>query len=306
VSTAGRVNDAALVVELCGIPLKTPLIPAAGTLGKEVLDVAAATYGAMLPKTVTPKPRAGNPAPRVAEAPAGMVNSIGLQNPGLDRFLEDLDDYDVGLPLFVSLAADTVGEFATACERLDGEGRVTGVELNLSCPNVEHGEATFCAGPAAVGEVVAACRAALPGKPLFAKLTNDGVVTNALAAEEAGAEALTLINTIPALVVDARERRVFLRGGLSGPAVKPVALRAVYEVSQVVRVPIIGCGGVSSGTDVAEFMLAGSAAVQVGSGRFARDTGEILGEFADYLRQGRFEARDLTPNSADRRLSQRG
>jgi dihydroorotate dehydrogenase (NAD+) catalytic subunit len=305
-STAGRVNEAALAVELCGIPLKTPLIPAAGTLGKEALDGAAATYGAMLPKTVTPKSRAGNPPSRVAEAPAGMVNSIGLQNPGLDRFLEDLDDYDVGLPLFVSLAADTVGEFATACERLGGEGHVSGVELNLSCPNVEHGGATFCAGPAAVGEVVAACRAALPGKPLFAKLTNDGVVTNALAAEEAGADALTLINTIPALVVDARERRVFLRGGLSGPAVKPVALRAVYEVSQVVRAPIIGCGGVSSGTDVAEFMLAGAAAVQVGSGRFARDAGEILAEFAEYLRGGRIYARDLTRNSIDRRLAQRG
>jgi len=306
VSIAGRVNEAALVVELCGIPLKTPLIPAAGTLGKEALDGATDTYGAMLPKTVTPQHRAGNPPPRVAEAPAGMVNSIGLQNPGIDRFLEDLDDYDVGLPLFVSLAADTVGEFATACERLGGEGRVMAVELNLSCPNVEHGGATFCAGPAAVGEVVAACRAALPEKPLFAKLTNDGVVTNALAAEEAGADALTLINTIPALVLDARERRVFLRGGLSGPAVKPVALRAVYEVSQVVRAPIIGCGGVSSGTDVAEFMLAGAAAVQVGSGRFARDAGEILAEFAEYLRGGRIYARDLTRNSTDRRLAQRG
>jgi dihydroorotate dehydrogenase (NAD+) catalytic subunit len=302
VSIAGRVNEAALAVELCGIPLKTPLIPAAGTLGKEALEGVAATYGAMLPKTVTPQPRAGNPPPRVAEAPAGMVNSIGLQNPGVDRFLEDLGDYDAGLPLFVSLASDTVGGFAKACERLGVEGRVAAVELNLSCPNVEHGGATYCAGPSAVGEVVAACRAALPGKPLFAKLTNDGVVTNALAAEEAGADALTLINTIPALVVDARERRVFLRGGLSGPAIKPVALRAVYEVSQVVRVPIIGCGGISSGTDVAEFMLAGAAAAQVGSGRFARDAGEILAEFADYLREGGLKARDLTQELSDRRL----
>jgi len=306
VSTAGRVNEAALAVELCGIPLKTPLIPAAGTLGKEALDGAADIYGAMLPKTVTPQPRAGNPPPRVAEAPAGMVNSIGLQNPGLERFLEDLDDYDVGLPLLVSVAADTVGEFARACERLSGDGRVSAVELNLSCPNVEHGGSTFCAGPEAVGEVVAACRGALSGKPLFVKLTNDGVVVNSLAAEEAGADALTLINTIPALVVDVHERRVFLRGGLSGPAIKPVALRAVYEASQVVRVPIIGCGGVSSGTDVAEFMLAGATAVQVGSGRFARDAREILGEFVDYLRDGDLRAQDLTPGSTDHRLAQRG
>lgn len=298
-STSGRAGEDTLPVELCGIPLKTPLIPAAGTLGKEALDGAAAdVYGAMLPKTVTPRPRAGNPPPRVAEAPAGMVNSIGLQNPGLDRFLEDLDDYDAGLPLIVSVAADTVGEFAKACERLSGDGRIAAVELNLSCPNVEHGGLTFCAGSAVVGEVVAACRAAISGKPLFVKLTNDGAVANALAAEEAGADALTLINTIPALVVDARERRVLLLGGLSGPAIKPVALRAVYEVSRAVRVPIIGCGGVSSGTDVAEFMLAGSAAVQVGSGRFARDAGGILGEFMEYLREGGLRARDLAGLSA--------
>ncbi len=293
-SPAGGIGEATLAVELCGIPLRTPLIPAAGTLGKEALDGAEAAYGAMLPKTVTPRPRAGNPPPRVAEAPAGMVNSIGLQNPGLDRFLEDLDGYDVGLPLFVSVAADTVGEFATACGRLSGGDRVAAVELNLSCPNVEHGGLTFCAGPGAVGEVVAACRGALQGKPLFAKLTNEGAVANAVAAEEAGADAVTLINTIPALVVDARERRVFLRGGLSGPAIKPVALRAVYEASRVLRVPVVGCGGVSSGTDVAEFMLAGATAVQVGSGRFVRDAAEILGEFEDYLREGGLRARELT------------
>src|SRR5919199_4163880 len=152
-----------LAVELCGITLRTPLIPASGTLSKEALGEVEGVYGAMLPKTVTPAPRAGNPPPRVAEAPAGMVNSIGLQNPGLDRFLEDLDDYDVGLPLFASVAADTVGGFAVACDRLADDGRLAAIELNLSCPNVEHAGLTFCAGPRVVAEVVAACRAALPG-----------------------------------------------------------------------------------------------------------------------------------------------
>ena len=293
-AAATRAETSALAVELCGITLRTPLLPAAGTLGKEVLDGAEGVYGAMLPKTVTPEPRAGNPPPRVAEAPAGMVNSIGLQNPGLDSFLEDLGGYDVGLPIFVSVAADTVGEFAAACRRLSGDERVAAVELNLSCPNVEHGGLTFCAGPRAVAGVVADCRAALPEKPLLVKLTNDGAVANALAAEEAGADAVTLINTIPALAVDARERRVLLRGGLSGPAIKPVALRAVYEASRALRVPVVGCGGVSSGTDVAEFMLAGAAAVQVGSGRFARDASEILGEFADYLREAGLRAPELS------------
>ena len=292
-SAHNRADASSLAVELCGIPLKTPLIPAAGTLGKEAVGGAEAIYGAMLPKTVTPEPRAGNPPPRVAEAPAGMVNSIGLQNPGLDRFLAELNEYDVCLPLFVSVAADSVGEFAAACSRLSGDGRVAAVELNLSCPNVEHGGLTFCAGPGAVGEVVDACRAALSGKPLFAKLTNEGAVANAVAAEEAGADAVTLINTIPALVVDARERRVFLRGGLSGPAIKPVALRAVYEASRVLRVPVIGCGGVAGGTDVAEFILAGATAVQVGSGRFAREAARILADFEEYLHDGGLPARGL-------------
>jgi dihydroorotate dehydrogenase (NAD+) catalytic subunit len=283
-----------LTVEICGILLTTPLIPAAGTFSKEMSGEASGVYGAILPKTVTPKPRIGNPPPRVAEAPSGMVNSIGLQNPGLENFLESLGDYDVGLPLFVSVAADTIGEFATVCEKLGSDGRVAAVELNLSCPNVEHGGLQFCAGPVSVAEVVAACRAVLPEKPLFVKLTNEGVVGNSLAAEEAGADALICINTIPALVVDPRKRKVFLRGGLSGPAIKPVALRAVYEASQVVGIPVIGVGGAVNGTDIAEFMVAGAAAVQIGAGSFVREPRGVLEEFAAYLRENGLRARDLT------------
>ncbi len=284
-----------LRVELCGIPLATPLVPAAGTVAKEALSAVIDVYGAVLPKTVTPVPRTGNSPPRLAEVSSGMVNSIGLQNPGLERFLENLDDYfEYGLPLFVSVAADTVKEFAGMCERLAEDGRVGAVELNLSCPNVEHGGRQFCATPRAVAAVVAACRDALSGKPLFAKLTNEGVVTNAAVAEQAGADALTLINTIPALVVDPHKCRVLLRGGLSGPTIKPVALRAVYEVSQVVQVPVIGCGGVTSGTDIAEFMLAGATAVQIGSGSFVREPKKMLEEFAGYLEDNGLRARDLT------------
>ena len=284
-----------LTVELCGTTLTTPLMPAAGTFSKEMLGEASGVYGAILPKTVTPRPRTGNPPPRVAEAPSGMVNSIGLQNPGLENFLASLGDYAlVGLPLFVSVAADTIGEFAAVCERLGSDVRVAAVELNLSCPNVEHGGLQFCAGPVAVTEVVGACRAVLPVKPLLVKLTNEGVVRNSLAAEEAGADALTLINTVPALVVNARERKVFLRGGLSGPAIKPVALRAVYEVSRVVGIPVVGVGGAASGTDIVEFMLAGAAAVQIGAGSFVREPRLALEEFAAYLRENGLRARDLT------------
>src|SRR5918997_2405733 len=187
-----RTTEEKLAVELCGITLKTPLIPASGTLAKEALGEVEGAYGAILPKTTTPEARAGNPPPRVAETPAGMVNSIGLQNPGVERFLQELDAFDLDLPVFVSVAGNTVEEFAALCERVGKDERVAAVELNLSCPNVECGGLTFCATPASVEEVVAVCRAAAPGKPLLAKLTFEGVLENARAAEAAGAEALTV------------------------------------------------------------------------------------------------------------------
>jgi dihydroorotate dehydrogenase (NAD+) catalytic subunit len=283
-----------LAVELCGIPLKTPLIPASGTLAKEALGEVEGVYGAILPKTTTPAPRAGNPPPRVAESPAGMVNSIGLQNPGVERFIEELDAFDLGLPIFVSVAGDTVEEFGELCERLSDDERISAIELNLSCPNVECGGLTFCATPAAVEEVVAACRAAVPGKPIFTKLTHEGVVENALSAEAAGTDALTVMNTIPALTIDAHRREALVRGGLSGPAIKPVALRAVYDVSRAVRVPILGSGGVASGVDVAEFMLAGATAVQIGTASFVRDPREMLDEFVSYLDETGLVAAELT------------
>src|SRR5919202_1972185 len=174
------------------------------------------------------------------------------------------------------------------------DDRISAVELNLSCPNVECGGLAFCAGPASVEEVVAACRSAVPHKPILAKLTNEGVVENARAAESAGADGLTVINTIPALTVDASARKVLVRGGLSGPAIKPVALRAVYDVSAVVGVPVLGSGGVVSGTDVAEFMLAGATAVQIGTASFVRDPQEILDEFTVYLKESGVGASELT------------
>lgn len=286
-------------VELCGLRLGTPLLPAAGTLAAEALAErgAAEAYGALLPKTVTPSPRSGNPPPRISETASGMVNSIGLQNPGIEDFLGELSAFEVGLQILVSVAGETPEDFAALCGRLGGEGRVAGVELNLSCPNVEHpgvrSGATFCSEPGSVARVVSACRAAMPGKPLIAKLACEGAVENAVAAESAGADALTISNTIQALTVDARRRRVVVRGGLSGPAMKPVALRAVYEAYRAVGVPIVGCGGVASGEDVAEFMLAGATAVQVGSSAFSRQPAEILEEFRRYLAETGMTVRDL-------------
>jgi dihydroorotate dehydrogenase (NAD+) catalytic subunit len=289
-----RATGERLAVELCGITLRTPLIPASGTLAKEALGEVEGIYGAMLPKTTTAGARAGNPPPRVAETPAGMVNSIGLQNPGVERFLQDLDAFDLGLPVFVSVAGETVEEFGALCERVGEDERVAAIELNLSCPNVECGGLTFCASPASVEEVVAACRTSIPGKPILAKLTFEGVVENALSAEAAGADALTVMNTIPALTIDPRSRSVLVRGGLSGPAIKPVALRAVYDVSRAVGVPVVGSGGVASGVDVAEFMLAGATAVQLGTASFVRDPAEILSEFVSFLDEDGLHAAGLT------------
>lgn len=283
-----------LAVELCGIPLRTPLMPASGTLSKEALGEVEGVYGAMLPKTTTPVARIGNPPPRVAETPAGMVNSIGLQNPGVEQFLRSLDAFDLGIPIFVSVAGDTAAEFASLCERLSCDDRISAVELNLSCPNVECGGLAFCARPSSVEEVVSICRDAVGAKPILAKLTNEGVVENARAAEAAGADGLTVMNTIPALTIDAKAQKVLVRGGLSGPAIKPVALRAVYDVSGVVDVPVVGSGGVASGTDVAEFMLAGATAVQVGTTSFVRDPQEILDEFTSYLKENGLGAAELT------------
>jgi dihydroorotate dehydrogenase (NAD+) catalytic subunit len=283
-----------LAVELCGIPLRTPLMPASGTLSKEALGEVEGVYGAMLPKTTTPVARTGNPPPRVAETPAGMVNSIGLQNPGVEQFLGSLGVFDLGIPIFVSVAGDTAAEFASLCERISDDDRISAVELNLSCPNVECGGLAFCAGPSSVEEVVAICRDSVGDKPILAKLTNEGVVENARAAEAAGADGLTVMNTIPALTIDAKARKVLVRGGLSGPAIKPVALRAVYDVSAAVNVPVVGSGGVASGTDVAEFMLAGATAVQVGTTSFVRDPQEILDEFMSYLKVNELGAAELT------------
>ncbi len=282
-----------LSVELFGRRLETPLMPASGTLSKEAVDEVRGVYGAILPKTTTPHIRDGNPTPRIAETPAGMVNSIGLQNPGVEEFMKNLDDFDLGVPILVSVAGETVDEFRELCERISADERVFAIELNLSCPNVEHGGLTFCAGPSSVEEVVSACKA-VSGKPLSAKLTFEGIVENAIAAEAAGADALTVMNTIPALAVDADAWKVLVKGGLSGPAIKPVAMRAVYDVSGAVDVPVIASGGVSTGFDVAEFMLAGATAVQVGTASFVRDPKDILDELSDYLRSADRAASELT------------
>ena len=284
-----------LSVELAGVHLKNPIVVASGTFGfgreyGEFYDLSE--LGGICIKGLTPRRREGNPAPRIAETPSGMLNSVGLQNPGIDAFLE------VELPrlaklncrILANVAGSSVEDYAYMTEKLANQP-VDMVELNISCPNVKEGGVAFGVYPDKVYEVVSAAKAHCT-QPLVVKLTPNtaDITATALAAEKAGADAISLINTLTGMAVDFRARRPILAnvtGGLSGPAVKPVALRMVYQVAQAVNVPVIGMGGIDSGLDALEFMLCGASAVQVGMAnlydpyacvRIAEEMEQILAE----------------------------
>ncbi len=265
------------------LSLVNPVMTASGTFGNgieysRIIDIQR--LGAIVSKAITRKPRRGNVQPRIAETAAGMINSIGLQNIGLEAILRDVapvwETWTV--PVIANIAGETVGDYAELAARLDGVPGVSGIEMNISCPNVESG-LEFGLDPRAASEVTTAVRRQT-GLPLIVKLTpNAGdIVGMAHAVVEAGADALTLINTYPAMKIDVRTRRPALgwgSGGLSGPALKPIALRIVYLVAQAVDVPIIGCGGITTGEDAAEFLMAGASAVQVGTATFRNPNATI-------------------------------
>ncbi|MFR8079636.1 MAG: dihydroorotate dehydrogenase [Christensenellales bacterium] len=288
-------NKPDLSVSVCGVPFQNPVIAASGCFGfgQEMAEyVNLNALGGISIKGLTPKPRLGNPAPRIAETPSGMLNSVGLQNPGIDAFLE------VELPrlaklncrILANVAGSSVEDYAYMTEKLANQP-VDMVELNISCPNVKEGGVAFGVYPDKVYEVVSAAKAHCT-QPLVVKLTPNtaDITATALAAEKAGADAISLINTLTGMAVDFRARRPILAnvtGGLSGPAVKPVALRMVYQVAQAVNVPVIGMGGIDSGLDALEFMLCGASAVQVGMAnlydpyacvRIAEEMEQILAE----------------------------
>ena len=230
--------------------------------------------GAVVSKSVTPRPRKGNPQHRIAETPAGMLNSIGLQNTGVDAVLRDLAPIWAtwAVPVIANIAADTVGDYAYLARRIEGTPGIAAVEVNISCPNVEVGGLEFGSDPAMAAQVTAVV-VAETSLPVIVKLTPN--VTDirdvARAVVDAGADALTLINTVVGLAIDIRGRRPVLAratGGLSGPAIKPIGLRMVYQVAGVVDVPIIGCGGISSAEDALEYIMAGATAVEVGTATF--------------------------------------
>ena len=264
-----------LSVNLCGITLDNPVIPASGTFGygyefAELYDINI--LGTFSFKGTTLQPRFGNPTPRIAECTAGLLNAVGLQNPGVDRVIaEELPKLRAVFhkPVMANVSGFSPEEYAATCAKLDKEACVGWLEVNVSCPNVHGGGMAFGTDPAAAATVVKAVKA-VTTKPVIVKLSPNvtDIVAVAKACEEAGADGLSLINTLLGMRIDLKTRRPVLAntmGGFSGPAVFPVALRMVWQVSQAVSIPVVGMGGVSTAEDVVEMMLAGATAVEVGS-----------------------------------------
>lgn len=262
-------------VNLCGIELDNPIIPASGTFGfgyefAELYDINI--LGTFSFKGTTKDPRFGNPTPRIAECTAGMINAVGLQNPGVDRVIgEELPKLAKCFhkPVMANVSGFSVEDYAYTCERLDKEAQVGWLEVNISCPNVHGGGMSFGTDPKAAAEVTRAVKS-VTTKPVILKLSPNvtNIVEIAKACEDAGADGISLINTLLGMRIDLRRRKPVIAnvmGGFSGPAIFPVALRMVYQVASAVSVPVIGMGGVSTADDVIEMMLAGATAVEVGA-----------------------------------------
>lgn len=270
-------NKPDMSVEIAGIRMRNPVMTASGTFGygeEFSAYVNLEEIGAIITKGLSLKPKAGNPTPRIVETPGGMLNAIGLQNVGVEAFVTEKVPYlrNIDTPVIVNLFGNTLEEYGELAARLDRVPEVAAVEVNISCPNVKHGGIVFGTDPAAAYDVVKLVRDATV-KPVIVKLSPNvsDVVEMAKSCAGAGADALSLINTLTGMAVDLRKRRPVLAnitGGLSGPAIKPVALRMVWQVAKAVNIPVIGIGGIMSATDALEFMLVGASAVQVGTANF--------------------------------------
>jgi dihydroorotate dehydrogenase (NAD+) catalytic subunit len=278
---------------------------ASGTFGyaeefKDRMDLKA--LGGIIVKSLTLEPRGGNKPARIAETPSGMLNSIGLQNVGVDAFIADKLPFlrTLDVPIFANVAGTTMDDYEEVCRRLANAGGIDAVELNISCPNVKKGGMEFGVDPGLAEEVTRRCKVAFGG-PLIVKLSPNVIdITGiAKAAQAGGANGVTAINTVLGMAMDAKARRPVLTavfGGLSGPAIKPVALRCVWQVAKAVNLPILGTGGIRSGEDAAEFLLAGATAVAVGTANFVDPAAAIrvTNELRVWLReQGVAAARDL-------------
>lgn len=268
---------AKLGVNFCGIEMKNPVVAASGTFGfgkefDEIYDIGV--LGGVSTKGLTLEPRLGNPTPRIAEGRGVILNAVGLQNPGVDVFLaEDLDFLkSKKLAVIANVAGRTLDDYAGICEKLDG--KVDMIELNISCPNVKCGGMAFGIRPESVKEVTRAAKGSLRKTPLMVKLSPnvESIAVNAIAAQEGGADAVSLINTLTGMVIDIERRRPLIAnntGGVSGAGIKPIAVRMVCEVCKAVAIPVMGMGGITCAEDALEFIIAGAAAVQVGTANFS-------------------------------------
>ena len=297
-----------LAVDIAGVRLKNPIMPASGTFSEELADIFdLERLGAHVTKTITRGWRDGNPTPRVCEVGGSMLNSIGIPSKGIGYFVDKVIPFyrAYETPLVVSISGNTADEFATLCSEVSVDG-VAAIEVNISCPNIEEDGKAFAIRPSSTYEVMRRLRKAT-SLPLWAKLTpNTGETPDvARAAEEGGADALVVANTVLAMAIDIRSRRPKLgnlMGGLSGPSLKPIALRMAYQCARATRIPVIGCGGISTVEDVLEYLIAGASAVQVGTATFINPTvmpGIIDGLAAYVEAEGLASVRELVGTVID-------
>ena len=290
-------RDAArLETTLCGISLRNPVLAASGTFGyglEFAHQVDLNALGGLVVKGLSRQPMEGNPPPRVWETRAGMLNSVGLQNIGVTAFVREKLPHLARwrTPVFANVFGHATDDYVEVVRVLEGAEGIAGYELNVSCPNTRHGGIYFSSDPALLAEVVAAVKR-VARRPVMVKLSPNVAAIEPLAraAEDSGADALSLVNTFVALAVDARARRPRLGagfGGLSGPAIKPIALRMVYQAARTVKIPVVGLGGIATGEDAAEFLVAGARAVQVGTATFwdPRSPVRVAEELGRFLRQ---------------------
>ncbi len=288
-------------VTLCGIELNNPVIPASGTFGygyefAELYDINE--LGTFSFKGTTKDPRFGNPTPRIAECTSGMINAVGLQNPGVEKVIsEELPKLKKCFhkPVMANVSGFSVEDYAYTCEKLDKEEQVGWLEVNVSCPNVHGGGMSFGTQPEAAAEVTRAVKA-VTTKPVIIKLSPNvtDIVSIARACEEAGADGISLINTLLGMRINLRTRKPIIAntmGGFSGPAIFPVAVRMVYQVAHAVKIPVVGMGGVSSAEDVIEMMLAGATAVEVGAANLVNPfvCRDIVRELPEVMKKYRIE-----------------
>ncbi len=282
-----------LSVEICGVKFKNPVIAASGTYGfgrefNEVYDISQ--IGGISTQGMTLEPRVGNPVPRIAEGDSVILNAVGLQNPGVESFIEKDLGYlkSKGVVIIANVAGKTLEDYGKICARLNG--LVDFVELNISCPNVKAGGMAFGIKPESIKEVTRVSKNSLTKTPLMVKLSPnvESISVNAKAAEECGADCVSLINTLTGMVIDLERRKPVIAnntGGVSGAGIRPIALRMVYEAAHAVKIPVIGMGGIASGEDAISFMMAGAKAVQVGTANFtnANAMPEIISQMNAWL-----------------------